>query len=67
VIASDIPAHREFGITTSNDSEEVVKALKPLVERALSGELLRLRAPALWTWDEPLAQFAATIEEACRS
>lgn len=67
VIASDIPAHREFGITTSNDSEEVVKALKPLVERALSGELLRLRAAKLWTWDEPLAQFAATIEAACRS
>lgn len=66
VIASDIPAHREFGITTSNDTEEVPNALKRLTDRALAGELLPNRRPTLWTWDEPLAQFTAIIEDACR-
>jgi len=67
VIASDIPAHREFGITTSNDSDQVVSALKEFVEVVLSGGLLRARRPKLWTWEEPLAQFAAAIECACSS
>lgn len=66
VIASHIPAHREFGIATTNDPAEAADALGPLVEAALSGRLLAERTPKLWTWDEPLAAFAAEVENACR-
>ena len=66
VIASDIPAHRQFGIATINDPDEAVRALEPLMAAALSGQLLKARAPTLWTWDEPLARFAAAVEDACR-
>lgn len=66
VIASDIPAHREFGITTTNNRDKAVRALMPLVEQALAGELLGNRAPKLWTWDEPLAEFASIVEDASR-
>ena len=66
VIASDIPAHRQFDIATSNDPHEAARALGPLVEAALSGWLLEQRAARLWTWDEPLAAFTAAIEDACR-
>ena len=66
VIASDIPAHREFGIATTNDPATAAEGLGPLVEAALSGRLLAERAPKLWAWDEPLAVFAAEVENACR-
>jgi glycosyltransferase involved in cell wall biosynthesis len=66
VIASDIPAHREFGITTTNDPAAAAEGLAPLVEAALSGRLLAERTPRLWAWDEPLAAFAAEVENACR-
>jgi GT2 family glycosyltransferase len=66
VIASDIPAHREFGIAATNDPAAAAGALAPLVEAAFSGRLLADRAPRLWTWDEPLAAFAAQVENACR-
>jgi glycosyltransferase involved in cell wall biosynthesis len=66
VIASDIPAHREFGVTTTNDPDAAAAALQPLVEAALSGLLLAERASKLWAWDDPLAAFAAAVENACR-
>jgi glycosyltransferase involved in cell wall biosynthesis len=66
VIASDIPAHREFGIPTTNDPAAAAEALAALVEAALSGRLLTERTPKLWTWDEPLVAFAAEVENACR-
>ncbi len=58
VIASDIPAHREFDIPVTNDPSEVVTLLEPLTQMALSGTLLAERRPKLFTWDEPLAAFA---------
>jgi glycosyltransferase involved in cell wall biosynthesis len=64
VIASDIPAHREFDVVTSNDHQEIVAQLSVLAKTALCGELQRRRKPRLWTWDEPLAAFAAMIEGA---
>jgi glycosyltransferase involved in cell wall biosynthesis len=67
VIASDIPAHREFGVPTTNDADEAVSLLEPLIVRAQAGELLRGRTPKLWDWDAPLAQFADIIERARRS
>jgi GT2 family glycosyltransferase len=64
VIASDIPAHRAFGIFTSNDLEAVV------------GEVIRIRAnlseingvnrvPKVWKWEESLEQLRLLIEELC--
>jgi GT2 family glycosyltransferase/glycosyltransferase involved in cell wall biosynthesis len=64
VIASDIPAHREFDVVTSNDHQEIVAQLSVLAKTALCGELQRRRKPRLWTWEEPLAAFAAMIEGA---
>ena len=66
VIASDIPAHREFGISVTNDLAEATAMLERLGRLALSGASLRERASRLWTWDEPLAEFALIVEEACR-
>jgi GT2 family glycosyltransferase len=66
VVASDIQAHREFGIMISNDPVEIGAELSNLVKAALAGELQRERRPRLWTWDEPLAAFAAAVETACR-
>jgi GT2 family glycosyltransferase len=66
VIASDIPAHREFDIPVTNDASEVATQLEPLTRRALSGALLAERRPKLSTWDEPLAAFAKAVEEVCR-
>jgi glycosyltransferase involved in cell wall biosynthesis len=66
VIASDIPAHREFSITTTNDPDAAAATLASLVEAALTGRLLADRTPRLWTWEEPLAAFAAEVENACR-
>jgi GT2 family glycosyltransferase/glycosyltransferase involved in cell wall biosynthesis len=66
VIASDIPAHREFGVMTTDDAEEAVSLLEPLIAFWQSGELLRARTPKLWDWDAPLAQFADIVERACR-
>jgi GT2 family glycosyltransferase len=66
VIASDIPAHRDFGIPVTNDPGAAALLFGPLAEAALSGTLLLERKPRVWTWDEPLAEFAAVIENACR-
>jgi hypothetical protein len=65
-IASDIPAHRDFGIPVTNDPGAAALLFGPLAEAALSGTLLLERKPRVWTWDEPLAEFAAVIENACR-
>ena len=66
VIASDIPAHREFGTFVTNDLAEATAMLEFLADEALSGMLLRARKPKLWTWDQPLAEFALIVEESCR-
>ncbi len=66
VIASDIPAHREFGIPTSNDLDETVQLLEPLVTARLNKNDLAARKPVIWTWEEPLSQFASAIETLCR-
>ena len=62
VIASDIPAHREFGIPTSNDLDETLRLLESLVTARRGKNDLAARKPVIWTWDEPLAQFASAIE-----
>jgi glycosyltransferase involved in cell wall biosynthesis len=67
VIASDIPAHREFGVPIANDPREVVRLVEPLIDKALTGRLLAERRPTLSSCDEPLAAFASAIEEVCRS
>lgn len=66
VIASDIPAHREFGISTSNDPDKILELTEPLIKDALDSGHRSERKPVVWTWDEPLAQLAAAIEELCR-
>jgi GT2 family glycosyltransferase len=65
VIASDIPAHREFGVSTADDSDTVLELLAPLIERSIASGHKPKRKPVLWTWDEPLKQFAAAIEAVC--
>jgi GT2 family glycosyltransferase len=66
VIASDIPAHREFGIPTSNDLDETLRLLESLVTARLNKNDLAARKPVIWTWEEPLSQFASAIETLCR-
>src|SRR5262249_55301641 len=67
VIASDIPAHRELPILTSDDPREVSVRLAELIEAALSNRLIELRKPVVWTWEEPLAQLAGAISELCEN
>jgi GT2 family glycosyltransferase/glycosyltransferase involved in cell wall biosynthesis len=67
VIASDIAAHREFGVMTRNETAAAVSALEALVSSARSGALLHERKPKLWSWDAPLAQFAEIIERTGRA
>ncbi len=55
-IASDIPAHGDFGIDLTND---VAKAAEWILGRVGRNEE---RKPQIWTWDEPLSQFGVVIE-----
>ena len=51
VIASDIQAHRDFGVTVTNDPGAAAVLFGPLADAALSGTLLLERRAKLWTWD----------------
>jgi GT2 family glycosyltransferase len=67
VIASNIPAHRDFGVAVTSDPGAAAGLFAPLAEAAQAGALLPDRKARLSTWDEPLAEFAAIIEEICRA
>lgn len=55
-LASNIPAHQDFGIDLTND---VAKAADWLLQQiGRQGE----RKSRIWAWDAPLAQFAEVIE-----
>ena len=63
-LASDIPAHRAFGITTTNDIVEQIQWLEHEVASAALNDA-RLRTPKVWSWDAPLQQLTDLIESAC--
>jgi GT2 family glycosyltransferase/tetratricopeptide (TPR) repeat protein len=65
VIASDIEAHREFPIVTSDDPAEIVKCLQHIADDLIGGTTARARRPTVYSWDEPLTQLALEIEELC--
>ena len=56
--ASDIPAHRAFGVPVSNDAQDACEWLAGQI-----GDAARQRAAKLWTWNEPLAQFVSIVRE----
>ena len=60
VIASDIPAHRAFGIFTSNNINASVSKLKEYAQREKD-----LRIPKLSPWSEPLNQFSEVLNKLC--
>jgi glycosyltransferase involved in cell wall biosynthesis len=62
VIASDIPAHREFGVFTSNDTDAICQELRRLIT-LVSATPTYHRQPTVWNWEEPLSRFAAAIDE----
>jgi len=59
-LASDIPAHRAFEITTSDDVVEQISFLNEHVA-LLASSTPPERQPRIWSWDAPLAQLAALI------
>lgn len=61
VVASDIPAHRAFGVTTVNSPAAAAQALMGFISSPQTD-----RTPRLWTWDEPINVLAAEIESLCR-
>ena len=65
VVTVEVAAH-QFEITPSDDASSMVTAPEALVEQVLSGQLLQERTPKLRTWEKPLTEFAAAIEDACR-
>jgi GT2 family glycosyltransferase len=65
VVASDIPAHRAFGIPTTNDNAEVVELLRKQIEVLAADDAISRRRPVLWTWDAPVAQFVGIVENLC--
>ena len=56
VIASDIPAHRAFGVRVVGNTVDAAFALLDLTRESTE------RVPRLWSWDEPLQLFAEEIE-----
>lgn len=62
VIASDIPAHREFGVFTSNDYAAVSDELKRLVD-TIDVESQPERTAKVWEWSDSLKQFEQAIDE----
>ena len=56
VIASDIPAHRAFGIRVVDSTVSAAFALLDLTRESTE------RVSRLWGWDEPLRLFAEEIE-----
>jgi GT2 family glycosyltransferase len=65
VIASDIPAHREFPIFTSNDLEQIANRFRQVAEQLILEGMTSTRKPIIMPWDNPLAKFADTISELC--
>ncbi|MBV9655769.1 MAG: glycosyltransferase [Acetobacteraceae bacterium] len=59
VIASDIPAHRAFGVPVTNEVSEAALLLSEAAARPAE------RTPRVWEWDETLAAFVAEIESVC--
>lgn len=60
-IASDIPAHRAFGIEVTNS---VQAAAEWLVQIAGEGNI---RTPRIWNWDSPLSKFIDEVDLICGS
>ena len=56
VIASDIPAHRAFGITVKDNPVSAAFSLRDQLRNPTE------RIPRLWTWDEPLRLFTEMVE-----
>ena len=55
-LASDIPAHGDFGIDLTDDVEKAADWI--LRKVGISTQ----RKPRIWAWDEPLSQFVVAIE-----
>lgn len=55
-IASDIPAHRAFGISVTNDAD---KAAEWVLQLAIQDDG---RVPRVWDWAKPLSQFIEVVE-----
>ncbi|MEA2935525.1 MAG: hypothetical protein QOD74_2171 [Variibacter sp.] len=64
VIASDIPAHRAFGIPTSNKLEHLADLFAKAYREHKSGS--RHRSPRVWHWDDSLAALSDAVEELMR-
>jgi GT2 family glycosyltransferase len=60
VIASDIPAHRAFGVQISKDAADA--AMHVISNADAQAE----RTPRIWEWDQPLASFVAEIESVAK-
>lgn len=57
VVASDIPAHRAFGVTVVSSAAEAARRVRDF------GRQPPERVPRVWEWDESLRAFAAEIED----
>ncbi len=66
VIASDIPAHREFPIATSDDPIEIASRIATIAEELLASGVRAQRKPLIYSWEEPLAQFAGIVADLCQ-
>jgi len=60
VIASDIPAHKAFGVAVTNDPDEAARFI------VNESGAPRNRVPRIWEWKEPLESFVAQVEEVAR-
>jgi len=61
VIASDIPAHRAFGVAVTNDASEAALFLREQVQRPVE------RVPTVWEWDRSLTLFIDEVDAMCGS
>ncbi|MEQ1935161.1 MAG: hypothetical protein ABL962_14975, partial [Fimbriimonadaceae bacterium] len=62
VVASDIPAHRAFGLVTSDDLDEITQMVADFQLQASSGGGL-IREPRLWRWENSLQKLQTLVEE----
>jgi len=58
VVASDIPAHRAFGVTIVDNSREAVFSLMEIMSQPIGP-----RVPTLWDWDYSIAALTAAIND----
>ena len=58
VVASDIPAHRAFGVTIAADLREAVLSLMEIMSQPIGP-----RVPTLWDWDNSIAALTAAIND----